>query len=96
MDSHRIRTIGNYFESYTPTTGGGAADAGFDECGMALPVPEEVLALASQAGAGVPFRILGIPDEHTVTGSQADIFRHYGLSMEGIAAAASQLLGVTR
>ena len=24
MDSHRIRTIGNYFESYTPTTGGGA------------------------------------------------------------------------
>jgi hypothetical protein len=23
MDSHRIRTIGNYFESYTPTTGGG-------------------------------------------------------------------------
>ena len=23
MDSHRIRTIGNYFESYSPTTGGG-------------------------------------------------------------------------
>ena len=23
MDSHRIRTIGNYWESYTPTTGGG-------------------------------------------------------------------------
>ena len=54
MDSHRIRTIGNYFESYTPTTGTRGDDAGFDECGMVLPVPEEVLALASQAGANMP------------------------------------------
>jgi hypothetical protein len=49
MDSHRIRTIGNYFESYTPTTGGGDG-GGADECGMVLHVPEDVLALASQAG----------------------------------------------
>ena len=27
MDSHRIRTIGNYFEAYTPTTGGAYDDA---------------------------------------------------------------------
>ena len=54
MDSHRIRTIGNYFESYTPTTGTRGDAAGFDECGMVLPVPEEVLALASQAGANMP------------------------------------------
>ncbi len=33
-----------------------------------------------QAGVRVPFRIVGIPDEYTVTGSQADIFRHYGIS----------------
>jgi transketolase len=32
----------------------------------------------------VPFKIVGIPDEYTVTGSQADIFRHYGISMEGL------------
>lgn len=55
MDSHRIRTIGNYFESYTPTTATrGNDDHGFDQCGMILPVPEEVLALASQAGANMP------------------------------------------
>jgi hypothetical protein len=55
MDSHRIRTIGNYFESYTPTTGTrGNDDHGFDECGTILPVPEEVLALAAQAGANMP------------------------------------------
>ena len=53
MDSHRIRTIGNYFESYTPTTGGGDAAAN-DDCGMVLPVPEEVLALAAQPGVGMP------------------------------------------
>jgi transketolase len=45
-----------------------------------------------QAGASVPFRIVGIPDEYTVTGSQADIFRHYGISMEGLAAVAGSLV----
>jgi hypothetical protein len=42
MDSHRIRTIGNYWESYTPTT-----DAG-DDCGLFLPVPTHLLALNEQ------------------------------------------------
>ncbi|RCR67786.1 transketolase family protein [Larkinella punicea] len=32
-----------------------------------------------------PFKIMGIPDEYTVTGSQIEIFNHYGLSEEGIA-----------
>jgi transketolase len=45
-----------------------------------------------QAGISVPFRIVGIPDEETVTGAQADIFRHYGISMEGLAEAAISLI----
>lgn len=49
-----------------------------------------------QAGAGAPLRIVGIPDEDTVTGSQADIFRHYGISMEGIKATALKLLEQTK
>ena len=53
MDSHRIRTIGNYFESYTPTTGGGEG-SGADECGTVLHVSEDVLALAAQPGATMP------------------------------------------
>ncbi|HWA27984.1 MAG TPA: transketolase C-terminal domain-containing protein, partial [Lacunisphaera sp.] len=44
------------------------------------------------AGLKPAFRIVGFPDEDTVTGAQADIFRHYGISMEGLAAAARQLL----
>ncbi len=53
---------------------------------------EACAAVLMQAGARVPFRIVGIPDEDTVTGSQADIFRHYGISMEGLADRAQQLL----
>lgn len=39
-----------------------------------------------------PFKIIGIPDEYTVTGSQQDIFNHYGISEKGIADAVLQLV----
>jgi len=52
---------------------------------------EGCAAILMQAGISIPFRIVGIPDEDTVTGSQADIFRHYEISMEGLAACARQL-----
>jgi transketolase len=38
------------------------------------------------------FRIIGIPDEYTVTGSQAEIFNHYGISENGIAEKALEIL----
>jgi transketolase len=44
------------------------------------------------AGLALAFRIVGIPDEDTVTGAQPDIFRHYGLSMEGLAQTARDAL----
>jgi transketolase len=53
---------------------------------------EACAAALMQAGVSVPFSIVGIPDEDTVTGSQADIFRHYGLTMEGLAEKALNLL----
>jgi transketolase len=45
-----------------------------------------------QSGVNVPFKIVAIPDEETVPGAQADIFRHYGISMEGLSDAALKLL----
>lgn len=45
-----------------------------------------------QHGINVPFKIMGIPDEYTVTGSQVEIFKHYGISEEGIAAEALRLV----
>jgi transketolase len=53
---------------------------------------EACAALFMQAGVAVPFRIAGFPDDDTVTGAQADIFRHYGISMEGLSQIAMQLL----
>ena len=53
---------------------------------------EACAAVIAQAGIAVPFRIAAIPDEYTVTGSQADIFRHYGLTMEGLARTAREAL----
>lgn len=41
----------------------------------------------------VPFAIVGIPDEDTVTGSQTEIFNHYGISGEGLFEKALKLLG---
>lgn len=40
-----------------------------------------------------PIKIMGIPDEATVTGSQLEIFNHYGICEEGIVASANLILG---
>jgi transketolase len=53
---------------------------------------EACASLVAQAGLAVRFRIVGLPDESTVTGSQPEIFQHYGLTMEGLAQTMSALL----
>ena len=80
------------------------ADAIFDaaaECSAIVTVEEHMVngglgeacaALIAQSGLAPKFKIVGIPDEYTVTGSQADIFRHYGISMEGLSATMQNLL----
>ncbi len=51
-----------------------------------------VASFLMQAGIFRPLRIIGIPDEHTVAGSQGEIFKHYGISPQGLAQTAIQLL----
>lgn len=53
---------------------------------------EACAAVLIQAGCRAAFAIAGIPDEDTVTGAQADIFRHYGLTMEGLRDRVRELL----
>ncbi len=45
-----------------------------------------------EEGVSVPFKRIGIPDEYMVTGSQEDIFRHYGISADGLFDSALKLL----
>ena len=40
----------------------------------------------------VPVRIIGIPDENVVHGTNKEIFRHYGLDAEGIVTSALDFL----
>ncbi|MHC4167006.1 MAG: transketolase family protein [Planctomycetota bacterium] len=47
-----------------------------------------------QAGLNVPFKIVGLPDEYTVTGSQVEIFEHYGISADGLARTAKAMLSL--
>ncbi len=53
---------------------------------------EACAALLMQQNISVPFKIVGIPDEDTYTGSQEEIFNHYGISGEGLFEAAQILL----
>jgi transketolase len=53
---------------------------------------EAVASFLLQKGYTKKFKIMGIPDEYTVTGSQVEIFGHYGISEDGIAAEAMNLL----
>ncbi|MBK7316783.1 transketolase C-terminal domain-containing protein [Candidatus Villigracilis affinis] len=51
-----------------------------------------VASFLMQVGIFRPLRIVGIPDEHTITGSQTEIFNHYGISADGISQIALDIL----
>ncbi len=53
---------------------------------------EACAAVLMQRGLALSFQIVAIPDEHTVTGSQTDIFNHYGISPTALTAMGRQLL----
>ena len=53
---------------------------------------EACASLLLQSGVHTRFKIVGLPDDHTVTGSQPEIFRHYGMDGLGLAATAKKLL----
>ncbi|WMI65954.1 transketolase C-terminal domain-containing protein [Aestuariibaculum sp. YM273] len=47
-----------------------------------------------QKGFTNPFKIIGIPDEYTITGSQVEIFNHYGISEIGLYETCKTLLNL--
>jgi len=53
---------------------------------------EACASLLMQERVYVPFKIVGFPDEETVTGSQNEIFGYYGISGEGLCETALKLL----
>ena len=53
---------------------------------------EACAAVLAENRVPTPLKIIGIPDEYTVTGSQYEIFDHYGISAEGLAETGRRLL----
>lgn len=53
---------------------------------------EACASLLLQSGLRTHFKIVGFPDEHTVTGNQQEIFQHYGIDGPGLAGTAHKLL----
>jgi transketolase len=53
---------------------------------------EACASLLLQSGLFAHFKIVGFPDEHTVTGNQQEIFQHYGIDGPGLAATARKLI----
>ena len=53
---------------------------------------EACAAILMEANMQVPFKIVGIPDEYTMTGNQLEIFAHYGLTAPGLIRTAITLL----
>jgi transketolase len=45
---------------------------------------EAIASLLFQNGYHNKFKIIGLPDDHTVSGSQVEIFEHYGISEKGL------------
>lgn len=53
---------------------------------------EAVASFLMQNGFRNKFKIVGLPDDHTVSGSQTEIFEHYGISENGLTQTALKLL----
>jgi transketolase len=53
---------------------------------------EAVASFLFQNGFRNKFKIVGLPDDHTVSGSQNEIFEHYGISKNGLASLALKIL----
>ncbi|MFW6259700.1 MAG: transketolase family protein, partial [Tangfeifania sp.] len=53
---------------------------------------EACASVLMQYNIALPFKIVGFPDEDTFTGSQVEIFEHYGISSEGLSDQALKLL----
>ena len=56
---------------------------------------EACASLLMQSGIARPFKIVGIPDEDTATGSQVEIFEYYGITGKELAQRAEDLLDMT-
>ncbi|MGT2756613.1 transketolase family protein [Streptococcus ovuberis] len=52
---------------------------------------EAIASVVAQEGRGI-LKIMALPDDHIVTGTTAEVFNHYGISVDGISQSVKELL----
>lgn len=91
ISMHTIKPLDT--ETLLDAASGSRALVTVEEHSVSGGLGEACAAELMQAGVQLPFKLVGIPDESTVTGSQLDIFNHYGISATGLAQTARELIG---
>jgi len=90
ISMHTIKPLD--YELIAKIASSGAAMVTVEEHSVYGGLGEACASFLLQNGFHNQFAIMGIPDEYTVTGSQIEIFNHYQLSQNGIAAKIKKLL----
>jgi transketolase len=90
VSMHTIKPLD--YELVEMLAGNGAPIITVEEHSIYGGLGEACASFLMQNGYSNRFKIMGIPDEYTVTGSQTEILAHYGISQKGIAKTALQLL----
>jgi transketolase len=90
ISMHTIKPLD--YELLAEVGAGGKAIITVEEHSVFGGLGEACASFLMEHGYHNPFKIMGIPDEYTVTGSQNEIFDHYGLSEKGISEAALKLV----
>jgi transketolase len=94
ISMHTIKPLD--YELITKVAVTGAAIITVEEHSVYGGLGEACASFLLQNGYHNKFQIMGFPDEYTVTGSQMEIFNHYGISENGIAKKALQLLDLKK
>jgi transketolase len=94
ISMHTIKPLD--YELITKVALTGAAIITVEEHSVYGGLGEACASFLLQNGYHNKFQIMGFPDEYTVTGSQMEIFNHYGISENGIAKKALQLLDLKK
>ena len=79
---HTIKPLDN--ELLLATAANGTPIITVEEHSIYGGLGEAVASLLFQNGFTNKFKIIGLPDDHTVSGSQIEIFNHYGISANGL------------
>lgn len=94
IDMHTIDPLDR--EAILAAAGETGAILSVEEHNLTGGLGSAVAEVLAEAGAGVPFRRHGVPDEHVVIGPPAALYNRYRLDAEGVETVARELIGAER